>query len=73
MNLLPCFPHDRLFSGFGDWIHITPEDLRRARSSVPYEPGLYEWGAIAPGGSGTIIAFYLGKAGTLKVWMSAGL
>ncbi len=33
--------------------------------AVPYQPGLYEWGAVAPGSS-SVIAFYLGKAGTLK-------
>ncbi len=57
----------RLFSGFGEWFPVSPLDLRPARTAVPYKPGLYEWGAMAPGVcSSAIVAFYLGKAGTLK-------
>ena len=36
--------------------------LRNVRCSVPYQPGLYEWGTKVPG-CAEIVAFYLGKAG----------
>lgn len=43
---------------------MNSQTLRDVRSEIPYLPGLYEWGTMAPG-SHNIIAFYLGKAG---VW-----
>ena len=54
----PC----RLFSGFGAWMSVDSRHLRAARANIPFQPGLYEWGAVAPGGI-TVTAFYLGKAG----------
>ncbi|GAX84224.1 hypothetical protein CEUSTIGMA_g11647.t1 [Chlamydomonas eustigma] len=62
--------HDRLFRGFGVWHHVCSDKLRNVRMAIPFKPGLYEWGALAPGvfhpgsSSHLILAFYLGKAGS---------
>ncbi|GLI61192.1 hypothetical protein VaNZ11_003426 [Volvox africanus] len=53
---------DPLFAGFSPWARVRP--LKAVLDAVrpPARPGIYEWGARAPGDT-RVLAFYLGKAG----------
>lgn len=57
--------HDVYFKHFSQWHCVGPNNLRSVRSLIPFSPGIYEWGCSAPCDD-RIVAFYLGKAGTLK-------
>lgn len=57
--------HDIYYKHFSPWMEVSTGNLRSIRRSIPFQPGLYEWGCSAPGDN-RIVAFYLGKAGTLK-------
>ncbi|GIL81635.1 hypothetical protein Vretimale_1286 [Volvox reticuliferus] len=53
---------DPLFAGFSSWALVQPVKAVLDGARPPARPGIYEWGARAPGDT-RVLAFYLGKAG----------
>ncbi|GIL58552.1 hypothetical protein Vafri_13493 [Volvox africanus] len=51
-----------LFAGFSSWALVRPLKAVLDAARPPTRPGIYEWGARAPGDT-RVLAFYLGKAG----------